>query len=713
MSYLSVPQINFKGTAYCNPSTGDNNDFANIFDVDTLAFAPTMTVIDPTNNGGLQAQVVDPPGEQSFTYTGVDSASGCREWLMGLMTNVADGGPDGQQAHWNYYGDHATRLDKTAVTTAVSPSGRVYPTTDPIYQASVSLIGTPSFLQFQDPVIVDNDPYALITSQIFSYGIKVVGPSPENTPLITANPTSRAYAYYINVQKNLDPTTTGFQMVSAIFVVSVPKSPNLVINTSAGSQALVDLAAAVEKGAGLQMRFIFYNALYDILPDDLHAKFKQGLWIANPYMGTTLGTIGVLGQGELLSAPPGRKLNLQTPIPYNLVGTQCGTSTDPKQNSGNVLLGITLAEVDTSAQTIYLDCISTFPECSKKTQSKYPFGQMALYLQPPNGSAIFLANIPNDTTTYENTAGLVAISYANNPQVQEIEAALDTGSLAIYLTPVGGTPQPVLVESSGLDIQTEDRAIYFDYKTVTNWFDPNEQPVAGTGTVTINAFQKTVPVQQATPVILEYWMCAKDQVNPSKPQIPVPQKYFTVSGAIPLPPLEYQNPQYNPNLPPGPNNPKTCWVLRDQVTIPANSNGQLMLTLTAARPGTSLIRFVDPAMPQTQPNFCWDDTDYCCIRILPFDDYRSVPDSTVNNWPYMYANFFNYFALLYPVMSKVIPWGPLDAPQNPVQVADFAAQIKMLTDPSIWNQTNYMPVTRDLSGGKRALLWRWCALQRA
>ena len=65
MSYLSYPQINFQGTAYCNPSTGDNNDFANIFDVDTLQFAPTMTVVDPGT-----VVVLDPPGEQTFYLPG-------------------------------------------------------------------------------------------------------------------------------------------------------------------------------------------------------------------------------------------------------------------------------------------------------------------------------------------------------------------------------------------------------------------------------------------------------------------------------------------------------------------------------------------------------------------------------------------------------------------------------------------------------------------
>ena len=327
---------------------------------------------------------------------------------------------------------------------------------------------------------------------------------------------------------------------------------------------------------------------------------------------------------------------------------------------------------------------------------------MNLCLVPLGGSPIPLGVIPNDKTTYQSNAGIVAIPLAENPQLEVIASSLATGSLAIYSTDSEGRPQPVLVESSGLDIETDDRAIYFDVKNVANWSDPEEDPVAGTATITIKAFRKGVPVQDAVNINLEYWMCDKVVVDPSKPQVPVKSPYFTVSGAVAQAPTQYVN---------APGNRGTISVLTDRVTIPANSNGQLTLTLTGVHSGTSVMRFVDPAIPPVPPNFCWDNADYCCIRILPFDDYRSYTNAQINDWAFMYANFFNYFALLYPVMSRVIPWGPLDAPDNPDIVVQFASQMRSFTDPAKWNSTIYMPITRDLSGGKRALLWRWCALQ--
>jgi hypothetical protein len=694
MSYLSLPQINFKGKVYCNPSTGDNNDLANVFDVDTLQFTNPMTVIQG-------AKVVDPPNQQTFPYGGATSAPDCRTWLMGLLdtSGVQNEGSFGQQAHWNYYGDHATRLNDTFVTSVSPRAGVTVPANDPLLSAQVNLIGTPSPLQFDDPVIVDNDPYALITSQIFSYGVTVVGKDANGNPvtLISANPASRSYAYYINVQKNLDPNATGFQMVSAIFLLSIPKSANLVINTSVDSPALKDLAAAVDQGAGLQMRFIFYDALYAIEPQNLYAQFAAGQYTPNPYLGFNVGTIGVLAPGDLLSAPPGRKLNVQTPLDYTLQAP-CGTSTSGP-NSGKVLLGVTQVDLDMTSETANLDCISTFPECNKDTNTKYDFGDMTLDLLPTAGGRITLGTIPYDQTTYEANGGMVSIALNNHPQLAAIKAAAATGTLVIH-----SVTQNVdaLSESPGLDIQTEDRAMYFDVQTLSDWSNPNEQPVAGTTQITISAFQKGVPVQDAVAVNLEYWMCAKDQINPSKPQVPVPSRYFSIAGAVQQPDTVYQNP-------PGIQGPVS--VITDQVTIPANSNGQLTLTLTGIRPGTSLIRFVDPTIPQVTPNFCWDNTSYNCIRILPFDDYRATPDSSVDNWPFIYANFFNYFALLYPVMSHVIPWGPSDAPNNPDTVKQFASNMKTFTNPVNWDTTIYMPITRDLSAGKRALLYRWCALQ--
>ena len=112
------------------------------------------------------------------------------------------------------------------------------------------------------------------------------------------------------------------------------------------------------------------------------------------------------------------------------------------------------------------------------------------------------------------------------------------------------------------------------------------------------------------------------------------------------------------------------------------------------------------------PNFGWDNVDYAVVRILPFDDFSKVPDETINNWQYIYDNVLGFYSVMYPVMSKIIPWGPQGAPNNPQEVKAFASNILNFTDPDMWDTTIYMPITRDMSGGKRELLRRWCNLQQ-
>jgi hypothetical protein len=125
-----------------------------------------------------------------------------------------------------------------------------------------------------------------------------------------------------------------------------------------------------------------------------------------------------------------------------------------------------------------------------------------------------------------------------------------------------------------------------------------------------------------------------------------------------------------------------------------------------------MIRFVDPSAPPVVPQFAWDNVDFATVRILRFDDYSDVPDHEINNRDDIYRNVFGFYSVLYPIMSKVIPWGPDGAHKDPATVRQFASERLAFTDPNIWHTTIYMPVTREMSAGKRKLLWRWCNLQQ-
>ena len=712
MSYLNLPRLSFMGTAYANASTATNNDIANVINVDTLTINPSIGLID----GGT---AVD-PAVSVFQWTGVKDNPSLRNWLMGFVkipTNIEDG--IAQQAHWNYYGDHETRFDAASVIQSLLSTNAPAPQSDPLLGAQVELLGDVFYQERRGGVLVDVDPYALVTSQIFAGQLLVsIQQNGKKVPLIQGNRPTRAFAYYINPNKNVNSSCVGFEGVSAVFEFSVAKE-NLVFNDAIASPALADLKARALAGLGLNVRFCFYNAVFKIHADAMHAAFTANPpnYQSNPYLGIVLGTVGVWNAGEMATVPPGRKLRLQTKFPF----TPPSKSLSPekhrlKQLGGASLatyrsrvpapaaagapsmarLGITPAVVDPTRSVVTLDLVCTFPEADPNTLQKLDLGEVDLMLLNGANPPLLIGQIPNDKATYQNGSGVVDISYAGNANKAQIDSQIATGQLAIYQKNSGTY---LLKEDLALEIASDDRAVYFDLKV-----GEGSSAAWGTSSITIQVYrQGAAPLEDVT-INLEYWMCAKNLVNPDKPQVNVPanQPYFTIADTTRIGPTTYPDPM-NPN--------GTIGVVTDQIKVPAG--GKLTLRLTAQNPGVSMVRFVDPAL-QTPiaPNFAWDNIDYAVVRILPFDDYSQIPDAQINTWDFMYANFFSYFTLLYPVMSQIIPWGPDNAPNNPEDVKTFASELLVFTDPALWNTSIYMPITRELSAGKRNLLRRWCNLNQ-
>ena len=749
MSYLSPPRLSFLGGCYANAATATNNDIASVFDVDLLKLNNQMDLL----SGGKAI----PPLPDIFNWQNATSSNpALRTWLMGLMQGPTDEfNEDGfkdkdgnvvshaQMAHWNYYGDHNTEFQQAKINGATLASGLPAPATDAVFQLEAELLGDIFYGRRRGAVLVDVDPYALVTSQIFAGQFRL---SYKQTPILQADHPTPAYAYFINPYKNLNPGCEGFERVSAVFQFGLDRDNIAFVDDPAfNSPALNDLKAKAMAGRGLMVRYCFYDALFKIQAKELSESFAAGKYIFNPYLGTVLGTVGVWNEGELASAPVGRKLRVQSqytcvappnPLtPEQHVAKRAAMTsiaryrprplpavTDPKQPPMvKGYLGATLAQVDTVNSVVSLDCINTFPEATIGTRDKYNFGPISLVLLYGDNMAqsVTVGSVPNDKATYESGGGVVDISYAASADKATIDANIGAGQLALYgpdfqlVSPMAKYP---LVEPTNFDTQTDDRAVYFDAKVLA----AGNAPVAGTSTITIQIMNKGVAPTTPTKLNLEYWMCQKDYVNPDKPQVPVPadNPYFSVTcdgGVTPLSTTQYTlgylilGPGYPCNDYPG----GIVNVKTDQVIVPVG--GKLTLTLTAQRPGVSIVRFVesftDPAS-NVAPNFGWDNVDYSTVRILPFDDYSQFSDEQINNWEFMYNEVFGMYSVMYPIMSKIIPWGPSGAPNNPTVVKQFASQLLAFTDISMWQSTIYMPISRDMSGGKRELLRRWCNLQQ-
>ncbi|MFT5787124.1 MAG: hypothetical protein ACI9KK_002486 [Ascidiaceihabitans sp.] len=135
------------------------------------------------------------------------------------------------------------------------------------------------------------------------------------------------------------------------------------------------------------------------------------------------------------------------------------------------------------------------------------------------------------------------------------------------------------------------------------------------------------------------------------------------------------------------------------------TNGQATVTFDGQDEGNCIVllqAFTGVDVPVTLAQFPAPTTGYAAIRVMPTDaDINAVADADVT-WDYVYNNVLRPFDLVYRGMScGVFSLGSQDA------VKAHANSIVGLTDLSQFESPLYMPVTRDLSAGRRALLWRY------
>lgn len=138
------------------------------------------------------------------------------------------------------------------------------------------------------------------------------------------------------------------------------------------------------------------------------------------------------------------------------------------------------------------------------------------------------------------------------------------------------------------------------------------------------------------------------------------------------------------------------------VTLPGaiaiGTSGASNLRIMATRPGTCVITLAVPSAPTNSREF------FLNVRVLPLDNYDSVPDADVT-FDFVYQEVLRYYHLLFPAMSELLKLSDKDA------VIGRAQAILDRIDPARFEKSIYMPVSRDMSDGKRRLLERWLNLQ--
>ena len=148
----------------------------------------------------------------------------------------------------------------------------------------------------------------------------------------------------------------------------------------------------------------------------------------------------------------------------------------------------------------------------------------------------------------------------------------------------------------------------------------------------------------------------------------------------------------------------------EPVVLPVSPNGTAQLEIRGDTAGFRHLGFLPftGGAPTAPPRLGLGTGQFTSVRTLPFDDAleASTADQALT-WEFVYGNVLQTYDAIAPRMSVILDLGDRDAVQT------FARRLKDVTAGELFESSRYMPVTRDLSRGKRKLLQRFCDLALA
>jgi hypothetical protein len=481
----------------------------------------------------------------------------------------------------------------------------------------------------------------------------------------------------------------------------------------AASQLISSLKqAASQPGAqGVMLRFTAYvnlyfkNGIYNGISQqprnykELAADLAE-VWAAwrksgdpsqffsQPCYSHVVGTVGVWNEGELASVPGGRYL-------------APASSVAPVGSSTTITFGAVAAEVDYAKSVISLDFGSAIPEVAiagttASNLVKADFGNLTLGTIGAGSSFTPIADIDYagyERSAYEASAGIIDIPFPGS----ETAAQLQNGQLAIQVqgqtipSTVADVRRPghatVVVSATGpllalteqiYSAQTDSRGIYLDEGESLEF--------------QVSILQTGAPAAGASVLV------AKFDNNLSLIPTTLPQFVNFTGGQQQI-------------ISPG-------GILTSVTVVTADQNGIATIGVAAQSPGFPVLGFfpfaTGSALPQPPPAlFPPGPAFYATVRVLPFDsgspgqfiDLWNSTHDPAQAWTFVYNNILYIYDMIFSVMLQYINLGSRDA------VEKSAGAISALIGKSVAAEsTMAMPITRDLSDGKRTVLQLWLYL---
>jgi hypothetical protein len=716
MSVLSFPRIYFKGYMEWDPCTFNNNDWA--------AFPTYEPANAALNWPFLATQAVTPSNPQGITKDNFQTTF--RPWAISLLddANPQDNPPNGPggkriPAEWNMFGGHGVSFVQynDLITTIIGGDiGYQKPvTSDPIIGQPVTLNGDGGGGPGR---LVDTNPASPWSSQIYFGQFALGGASGLRGPRAF-----RMHSRWLNpnrIYSEDQVLTAPASSIGVCFQTCIPYE-QVAWPTGSASSLITHLQQAAQKpGAlGIMVRFTAYVNLYfmngifnnywaqprtyeelaSVLATAWDTWNQSGgkdpsKFFPNPCYSHIVGAVGVWNEGELASVPGGRCLAADVAVsPVGLMATKSKAAPQPERIVGHELksnaisgvgdptpLGPVAVNVDYDAKLISLDLSGAMPELGvpgvwPSDLKKVNFGTLAVGVMT-NGSFTQIATVDYDhyqQSAYEARAGIIDIPFPDSNTSQ----LLQNNSIAIQVQ-----GQTALLEQ-GYTAETDTRGIYLDQNGQTEF--------------QIMVCEQGAPSAGANLLLAQY--------DSGLNLVPSNSTQF----------VEFLNgTQSTITVPNGSGGSITTGV----AVFEADQNGNVTAAIGALNPGFPVIAFFpysqSDAQPQPPPNFDFtDDAFYTTVRVLPFDD--SLPQEFIDlwnstgdpaqAWNFIYNNILYVYDMLFNVMLEFVNLGDQQAVENSINgiwnaiSADSAAE-----------STYAMPITRDMSAGKRKTLQLWIYL---
>lgn len=724
MSVLSFPRLYFNGRLSWDPTTANNNDY-----VASYAAA----------DGELDWHYLESQG-----VTPENFRTEFRPWAMRAHADLCntEAKPNADEcapaqhmgSRWDYYGSGGVEFVDYQEHRTLTVGGDLAfrepaPETDALLGQPMAINGNTRGGRDTPARLVDVNPGSPWSSQIYLAGLR----AGNDETFIGGKPTDRMYSRSFFVPRTLADDLIIAGAIGVTFQTTIA-TDQIESRNEGGSTLLASLleAAHTNGARGLMVRFSVYNTLYyqngvfNDFPDapncqELSRRYLAGEVFANPAYSQVAGVLGVWNEGELSTAPQGHFLVAHSPVPndgrrvplgstvetprvkavgYTMSVLHSEASAPPARSFGNAWV-----EIDTAAQTASIDLDNAVPEKSSDGE-KVDFGDLCLGIELDDGFepiGVF-GYADYDKDAYDAKAGIVDVAFgqglppedAHRVTPGQVEAWLAEGRVALRQV----SSEVLALRERALTAETDQRGVYLDQ--------------CRTRTVSIAVRYKGGPPPAGTKIRLaEYYPWP----------LKVGSNSWKLAGTVPTP--EPAPSDRCTELPSGPYlelpDGDTVSVVGDEATVRlrARTPGFPILVFFPYGPDDEVPIPPDEISFGLDPNKDWsiDNAMYAAVRCLPFDNalvaefvdrwngtgpYQGAPKyDRQEAWDFVYRRILYLHDMLYPVMDQFTPLGDL------VRVEGAIDQLLTMVSTDFETSTLSMPVTRELSSGKRAILETW------